>query len=209
MNITQPSFYVNDLEIPQAISQPSIGSNTPTASDKLKDCITYVERSVLLNALGLANYNLLQTALADLPASAQKWKDLVDGKEYDGKKWIGLKDPKSLLCYAVYYHFLDENSAFWSTMGIIKPESENSNNVTPAFKLATAYQKFIRKYQGGCVIEPERYEGIGFEYADYYGSSEEVEVSLYQYLRDQGDDFDFKVNPKFRVYSSTLNSFGL
>jgi len=208
MNITQPSFYVNDLEIPQAIAQPSIGSNTPTATAKLTDCITYVERKVLLGALGLANYNLLQTALADLPNAAQKWKDLVNGVEYDEKVWIGLKDPKSVLCYIVRHTFLDQNSTFWSTMGITKPESENSTNFTPAFELATMWQKFIEKYQKGCAVEPVRFSGIGYEYADYYGSDEDIDVSLLQYLRDKSSDFGFE-GSKFRFYDNSINSFGL
>ena len=208
MNITQPSFYVNDLEIPQAIAQPSIGSVTPTSQSKLTDCITYVERSVLLNCLGLVNYNALQLALANLPNADQKWKDLVNGKEYDGKVWIGLGSDKSLLCYAVRYAFLDENSTYWSTMGITKPESENSSNFTPVFELATMWQKFIRKYQGGCLLEPIHFSGVGFEYTDYYGEFDSVDVSLFEYLRDNVETYSFE-DAKFKRYNDTVNSFGL
>ena len=208
MNITQPSFYVNDLEIPQAIAQPSIGSNTPTNASRLIDCITYVERSVLLNCLGLVKYNELQAALIDLPNADQQWKDLVNGKEYEGKIWEGLGSPKSLLCYIVRYTFLDGNSTFWSTMGIMKPESENATNFTPAFELATTYQKFIKKYQGGCLSEPHRYAGLDYSYTDFYGETDEIEVSLYQYLRDNVDLYSWDIS-KFKSYNNDLNSFGL
>ena len=208
MNITTPSFYVNDLEIPQAIAQPSIQSNTPTPNAKLIDCITYVERRVLLNSLGLLMYNELQTALSDLPASDQKWKDLVNGKEYDGKVWIGLGNAKSLLCYAVRVEFLDQNSTYWSTFGITKPDAENAKNITPAFEIASTYQKFIEKYQGGFSSEPFRYYEIGVSFVDYYGNHNNVDVSLFQYLRDNIDVYGWS-QEFFKGYENTLNSFGL
>lgn len=207
MSIINNTYFKYDLAIPNAIAQPSVISNTPDGVADLTDCITHIEELVLINALGLTLYNELQTALADLPNADQKWRGLVNGKEYDNKKWIGLKDPKSLLCYAVYHAYLDYNSTFWTTLGIEKPKAENSQNVIPDFKLAASWQTFIRKYQGGACINPLRISTASFTYTDYYGSEDDVIVSLYQYLRDNKDVYGWS-SELFSFYKQK-NSFGL
>lgn len=209
MPIIDNTFFKYDLAIPNAIAQPTVIPNSPVPANvaALNDCIKYVEEELLLNALGVTIYNELKTALADLPNADQKWKDLVNGKEYDEKKWIGLKAEKSLLCYAVYYAFLDYNSTFWTTLGIEKPQAENSQNIVPDFKLAASYQTFLKKYQGGACIKPYRITTGSFTFTDYYGSESDVYVSLYQYLRDNKDVYGWE-DSLFAIYEQK-NSFGL
>lgn len=202
-NIINNTYFVNDLDIPNS-QEVAGGANQ---SSYVTDCITTVERSLLLKALGLNTYNELQAALPIVELSEDKWKWLVNGREYGGKVWEGLSNRKSLIAYLVYSTFLDQNSHFWSTMSTVKPDAENSINVTPAFKVAASWQKFLRKYQDGCMIEPYAIYGYGYEYKDYYGTNEDVEVSLYQYLRDNKELYGWEES-NFKMYTQK-NSFGL
>lgn len=203
MSIITPSYFKNDLYIPNA--EPTAGGANNYAA--LQDCINMVEGYILKNAFGLTLYNELVAALPIVVESDDKWKWLVNGREYDGKSWIGLANDKSPIAYAVYAAFLDINSHFWTTTGTMHPNPENSQAVSPTFKIATAWQNFIRKYQNGCHYES--YIEIGYDYVftDYFGSHEDVEVSLYQYMSDNKDLYNWD-NAKFKRYN-TVNSFGL
>lgn len=208
-NIIDTSYFINDLFIPLAVANPtSVASQaTPNNNVALTDLITVVEKDLLLNALGLTAYNELQTALLDLPNADQKWKDLVNGVEYDGKIWEGLDNEKSLIAYCVYFGFLSNNSDFYMAMGTTKPNAENSTHTNPNYKLATSWQMFIKKYQGNCLTNPNIYYHLGVPVVDYFGDSNEIQVSLYQFLNDKVDDYGFD-NTKFKTYRQK-NSFGL
>ena len=208
-NIINKRYFKNDLFIPNALEQPAIGSNTPNKVADINDAITVIERDILLSALGLDIYNELQAELPITETSPQKWIDLVNGVEYDGKAWEGLGSPKSLIAYAVYYNYLSGNSEFWSTLGVVKPESENSININPSYKIASAYQKYLNKYQNGCMVKPFKgyYKGVWFE--DYFGDdSKDVNVSLYQYLKDNANTYGWDTTI-FKVDIQNINSFGL
>jgi len=202
-SIINNTYFVNDLEIPKAIAQPSIGLNTPTATQSITDCIAYTEKDVLLRALGFTLYNELQTALPIIDGSLQKWKDLVNGVG----KWEGLNNSKSLLAYATYYNYLLRQSDYWATTGVVKAESANATNVTPAYKLAYANQVFINKYQGENCKHPYFANGIGWEYKDWYGTENEEQLNLYTYLRDNSELYGWEAS-KFRFFE-TVNTFGL
>lgn len=208
MAIISNTYFVNDLFIPQAVAKPALGTS-PNNVAEVNDCINTVEREVLLNALGLTLYNELQDALPIVTLSDQKWKDLVNGVEYDGKVWDGLANSKSLLAYAVYFNFLDDNSSYWTTTGVVKAESENASNVTPFYKISKAYQTFIRKYQSGFCIEPYRALIDGWLYTDYYAEHKDVNVSLFEFLRDKASIYNWS-EEKFKHYNPTSkNTFGL
>lgn len=202
-NIITTSYFVNDLDVPN--SKPVAGGANNISH--LKECITTIERSLLLNSLGLTIYNELQAVLPIVDTTEDKWKWLVNGKEYDGKVWDGLANPKSLIAYAAYCAFLDQNSHFWTTTGTVRTDTENSENITPAFKIATNWQVFLRKYQDGCHKHPITEYGIGWVYRDYFGNHDNIMVSLYQYLRDNKDLYGWGES-NFMMYEQK-NSFGL
>jgi len=202
-SIIDNTYFVNDLEIPGAIAQQSIGTNTPTATQSINDCISYTEKDVLLRALGFTLYTELQAALPITVLSEQKWKDLVNGVA----KWEGLDNRKSLLAYATYYNYLLTQSDYWATTGVVKAESANATNVTPAYKLAYASQLFISKYQGNNCGLPFVANGIGWEYIDWYDSEDTEVLSLYNYLRDNADLYGWDAS-KFRFFE-TVNTFGI
>jgi len=204
--IVTNTYFVNDLHIPHADNTQSIGVES-TPITQLNDCCAVVERDLLLNALGLTLYNELQTALVDIANADQKWKDLVNGVEYDGKIWEGLSNPKTFITYAVYYKFLNMESDYWTTFGTVKAEAANAINVTPFYKLTSAWNKFMQKYQSGSCPFPEYYSGLNWEFIDWYGRHDAVNVSLYEYLRDKADLYNWL--PEYFKYYQSVNTFGI
>lgn len=201
------TWFKYDLAIPNAIPMPSIVGDTVNNADGINDFIAAAEESLLLNALGLTIYNGLKNALDDIENADQKWKDLVNGLEYDGKVWEGLRSPKSLIAYYVYSEYLNQNSSFFTTHGVEKPRSENSENVTPFYKIAGSWQTFVKKYQGNAHNLPYRYMKDGVCVVDYIGEHTDVKVSLFNYLLDKKDVYGWETT-MFKIYEQK-NSFGL
>lgn len=199
----------NDLNLPLSndilVANPTIKSpNSQTAITNL--CIK-IEKQLLLNALGLDTYNTLQLALADIdnPLYAS-YKKLVEGDEYDGKVWEGLNNDYSLIAYHVYEQYLTEESERLTGVGNTQGKPEKATLVSPKYKIATANNNFISKYQGGYLQYPIVYNDG--EFIDWFGNQDGINVSLYQYLNDNAVNFpDFKPE-SFRCYE-TKNSFGI
>lgn len=210
MQIVDTSFFINELYIPLAVAtvSGSVSTTTPNNNGVLNSLIIEVEKDILLNALGLTNYNLLQTALVDLPNADQKWKDLVNGKDYGDYQWEGLNSPKGCLVYAVYYTFIHQNAEQLTAIGVTKVNSENAVNVSPFAKLANSWQKFTNKYQGGCLLNPLTSMSVDYSFVDWYGTQENVQRSLYQYLNDNAVTYGFDAS-KFQTFDDNVNSFGL
>jgi hypothetical protein len=210
MSISNIDNFVNDLYIPLAKGTISGTATTETPNSKayVLELINEVEKDVLLNALGLDLYNELMVALVDLPSADQKWRDLVNGVEYNGKVWEGLDNSKSLLLYAVYTLFIMNNSTFLTATGTAKPNTENSSNASNDAKVSYAWQKFLTKYQNGCLAEPLIYEDSGISFLDYYGNNDNIQRSLYQYLNDNLDVWDTWIASNFKLYER-INSFGI
>ena len=199
----------NELNIP--LSVPFITANpaleTPNEKAFLDELCVKIEKELLINALGLATYNTLQLALADIdnPLYAS-YKKLVQGDEYDGKVWEGLNNDYSLIAYRIYEQYLTEESQRLTGVGNTEGNPEKSTLVSPKYKIATANQNFITKYQQGYLEFPIIYDDGMF--IDWFGGDIGVNVSLYQYLIDKQTDFpDFSMET-FRCYE-TKNSFGI
>jgi len=210
-NIIDLSYFqrANALNIPMSVevlvANPSL--ETPNSTNALTELISKVEKSILVNALGLTTYNELQLAIADLnnPLYA-KYKKLVEGEEYDGKIWSGLNYEYSLLAWKIYETFLFDTNRQLTGIGNIEVKPQSATLVTPAYKLANANANFIQQYQGGYMKYPKIYNDG--EFIDYFGCSDDVEVSLYRYLTDKQADFSDVNLDNFKVYES-INSFGI
>jgi len=199
----------NDLNLP--LSKDVLVANTaitsPSAQTALTNLCVKIERSLLLNALGLTTYNTLQLALADIdnPLYAS-YKKLVQGDEYDGKIWEGLDNDYSLIAYRIYEQYLTEESERLTGVGNTQGKPEKATLVSPKYKIASANQNFIQKYQSGYLQFPIIYNDG--EFIDWFGNQEGVNVSLYRYLVDKASDFpDFSLDA-FKCYE-TKNSFGI
>lgn len=204
----------NGLYIPMSVEHPTstpaqASPNNATAIDLL--CVK-VEKELLQNALGLATYTTLQLALADIdnPLYAS-YKKLVEGDTYDGKMWTGLKYDYSLIAYRIYELFRTAAESQTTSTGEAKVNTQNSNQYTPAYKIADANQQFLVQYQGGYCEFPTVSFIDGVEFIDFYAMNEGVNVSFYQYMTDKKADFtDFDIE-KFKLFSENAvkNSFGL
>lgn len=203
----------NGLNIPLAIEIPTaVPTSTPSNSNYLDNLCIEVEKSLLLNSLGLTLYNQFQTALLEIDNVVnEKWNFLLKGQEYDGKKWIGLEYDLGFIAQKVYETYLTRTDEHLTMAGNVKANAENATVVTPVYKIASANQSFIKQYQKGYLDFPSVYTRNSIEFVDYYDDNNDVEVSFYQYLLDKKADFiDFDLS-KFKTYSilETKNSFGI
>jgi hypothetical protein len=199
----------NGLNIPLAkefiVANPSL--ETPNNSSALTYLCEKIEKTLLLNALGLTTYNELQLALADInnPLYA-KYKKLVQGENYDGKVWQGLNNDYSFIAWRIYEQFLFETNEQLNGIGVTQVTPQGATLVTPAYKIAGANANFLQAYQGGYMKYPIVYNNG--EFIDWFSTEENVEVSLYRYLIDKIADFTNVDLSLFRVYESQ-NSFGI
>jgi len=211
-NIIDLSYFqqANALNIPLSVqmivANPTL--ETPNSATALTELITKVEKSLLLNALGLTTYNELQLAIADEftnPLYA-KYQKLVEGEEYDGKIWQGLDYEYSLIAWKIQQEFLFNTNQQLTGIGNVEVKPQGANLVTPAYKIANANANFIQQYQGGYMKYPIIYNDG--EFIDWFGCNDEIEVSLYRYLTDKKVDFADVNLENFKVYE-TYNSFGI
>ena len=197
----------NILYIPLASEAPipSAVTSTPNDGTYIDALCIEIEKTILVNALGLTTYNELQLALADIdnPLNAS-YKKLVNGDEYDGKIWVGLKYDLSLIANAVWIEYVMQKNTNLSAVGNSQVNLEKGTLVTPMYKIANASASFIKQYQGQILDEPIV---IG-NFIDWQGGDDSVEVSLYRYLSDKKADFPNVDLNKFRFYEQ-INSFGI
>ena len=197
----------NILYIPLASEAPlpSAVTSTPNDGTYIDALCIEIEKTILVNALGLTTYNELQLALADIdnPLNAS-YKKLVNGDEYDGKIWVGLKYDLSLIANAVWIEYVMQKNTNLSAVGNSQVNLEKGALVTPMYKIANASASFIKQYQGEYLNEPI----IIGNFIDWQGCDDSVEVSLYRYLSDKKADFPNVDLNKFKFYEQ-INSFGI
>jgi len=198
----------NILYIPLASEAPlpSAVTSTPNDGTYIDALCIEIEKTILVNALGLTTYNELQLAIADEftnPLYAS-YKKLVNGDEYDGKIWVGLKYDLSLIANAVWIEYVMQKNTNLSAVGNSQVNLEKGTLVTPMYKIANASASFIKQYQGQYLDDPIV---IG-NFIDWQGCLDGVEVSLYRYLSDKKADFPNVDLNKFKFYEQ-LNSFGI
>lgn len=185
---------------------------TPTAKTDLELLIELCERQILLNALGVENYEQLKLAIDDLPNADQKWRDLINGITYtddNGIKviWNGLVgyQKMSLLACFVYCEYLRNKEQLLTTTGVVKNNSANADNVSATPKFIKVWNIFLNQYQGQYSENPKVLTNGFGEIGLDYSQGNNREVSLYQYLQSHKTDFaDFR----FKFYEN-FNSFGI
>ena len=206
-NIIDLTYFqkANQLNIPLSQSAPisNVAVQTPNNQQALQLLIDKTEKSILLNSLGLTTYNELQTALSDLD-TYPNFKKLVEGEEYDGKVWQGLKDTESLIAWRVLELFLQNANSQLTAVGTANINVEKGNLISPIHKIAIANQTFLYKYQGGYINNPI----VSGNFIDWFGRCDNVYVSFYQYLIDRKEDFVNLDFSNFAVYE-VENSFGI
>ncbi len=195
----------NELNIP--LSVPFITANpaleTPNEKAFLDELCVKIEKELLINALGLATYNTLQLALADIdnPLYAS-YKKLVQGEEYDNKIWIGLDNDYSLIAWRILEQYLFKSNEQLTALGTVNVQPEKAQLKSPKYKIASANANFINGYQKGYLEFPIiSFDGV---FVDWFGFDNDTYVSLYQYLNEWMVSYlrcngKVDIAPKYRV----------
>lgn len=215
MIIDTSYFLKKDVFIPNAVVQPSIGSNTPTSIAQLNAEIDQREYEFTLSFLGDAQntelYDQFETDGTWKTSALQKWKDLVDGVEFDGKKWNGLRytigaQKISIIAYYIYFFYLKEDFATYSTTGIQVAKSENATSQLPNEKQTTAWNKFVNMYDGANIQQrnysfSRNWNGLMLR----WNQGERNQVTLLDFFRAKSDVYD----TNFISYYGLINPYNL
>ena len=206
MIIDATYFEKGSLYIPNNKDISAAPLSEGSAMSEIEFFIDKYERELLLNALGVTLYNLLVTAMDDLPSADQKWQDLVNGKDYTinskTHRWEGLKgyNKQSLIAFYVYCQYLRNDESTYTTTGVVQNTAKNAENYNPTGKYINAWSSFMCQYQKDNYYNEPRviYNGSGEMGLDYFNNND-VQRSLYQYLTDANEldptafpDFEFR-----------------
>lgn len=223
MIIDNTYFQQGELYLPNARTVDADAGTSTTQVPKINTFISEFVRELLINALGVTNYNTLKgiidaNTLGDV--GNEKWAALVNGEDYtnpDGidMRWDGLKGfskTNSVLAYYVFCKYLRDEDVLYTTTGTVKDISKNAVSVSATPKYVNAWNKFIKLYQGGYqyVDTPRLIVNYAGEFGfDYYQQREGVFVSLMQYVYDKNvDDATNFPDAPMKLYE-VKNSMGL
>lgn len=211
MIIDSTYFTGKETYIPNAVAQPSIGSNNLNLSSLLDNEIEDKESELLLDILGFSQatelYNQFEPNGDWKVTALAKWVDLVDGKD----SWRGLRytignKKVSLIAYYVFFYYLANDYHSYTTTGMQIAKSENAMIQDPTIKQVSIWNKFIKMYVGNLKINQvtftENWNGTAMSQR---GINLSNEVSLYQFLSDNNDVYDIS----FFKPKSVINYFGL
>lgn len=146
MTLIDNTYFNNDINL------------TSEQLNIVQQWITDYEPVLLKKLLGYDLYTLLETDLnGTADPTAQRFKDLVDGKAFSftyygtdiSTKWGGLRDKtllKSVIAHYVYYQYRNEDESFNSNAGQVSPLGENSSKVSVQPKLRTTWNKVVDIY---------------------------------------------------------------
>lgn len=225
MIIDRTFFEKEPLLIPNLTSLEVRGATEPAQQGVIDRFIELCERDLLINALGITLFDELTIEAAKDPitpggggAAAQKWIDLVDGRNYTisaiEHRWEGLRgfSKNSLIAYFIFTSYLMNKDGILTTLGVVQPKASISENLSSTPKFINAWQTFISMYQGTSIHHPliihNRF-GIGIDHA---GSSINAPRSLFQYLTDTNtlDPTSFPNLTFGKVaLENSFNSFGI
>lgn len=214
--IIDSSYFLNKMVfIPNAVAQPSIGSNAPSIIDTLNGEIEYKEKELLISILGYDQYIELSQQFIEvagvwywIDTPLQKWVDLVDGKG----NWKGLRytiggNKISLIANYIFCHYLEQDYSTYTTTGVVILDSANSTLVNPIQKITIAWNDFVRQLNGlnrynySFRNYPLSYNGINFN----VGREGIIEFSLLDFMASKSLDYDLS----FFQIVTVRNSLGL
>lgn len=194
MYLIDQTYFTRKYEIPNLDEMDS------KIATSLNSCIDQYVRQFLQNALGYNLWKDLDSFIVDgalIPSAPQKWKDLLNGKEYtiNGKTyfWKGLIYNEgvflgSLLTPYVYYHFLTESISVLTGTGEKISDASNATNVNSTQRLTQTWNDFVNQYSGNYNSTPIAYFYRGVEVKDWYGGSSD-RVGFVQFITDNSSDY--------------------
>jgi hypothetical protein len=197
MSIIDTTYFTGlSTKIPNNENNPSITGQSPSSSAVIASFIEKYERELMLGSMPLSTYKDLKTyaEIAD-PVFDEKLDSILNGKEYVYKGidvvWDGLIQEygtikTSLIADYVFWHYLNQDSKHYGTVGIHRSLSKNAISLSPHQKMVEVWGLFSRSYEYGY----SRYNtNISKPYysvleSDFYENDMNVQRSLYQFLRD-------------------------
>lgn len=198
--LTSNYFKSGELFIPNSVAVPSINPNTPNAVDNLQSFIDKYEKILLVDVLGIVQYN---TLLANQSQTSGIWFDLISGKEYDNKVWAGLKP---IIASFVFCKYLENDKSYYTGVGMERSKAENSIPVNPTEKIVEVWNSFVEMYQGSFNCDYRFLQPIFyFEGWDLGNFRKKTYASLIDYLRAFPDDY----STEYFVGYEAKNRFGL
>jgi len=198
--LTSDYFKSGELFIPNSVAVPSINPNTPTAVDNLQSFIDKYEKILLVDVLGIEQYN---TLIDNQSQTSGIWFDLINGKEYENKVWEGLKP---LIASFVFCKYLENDKSYYTGVGMERSKAENSISVNPTEKIVEVWNSFIEMYQGSFNCDYRFLQPIFyFEGWDLGNYRNKTYASLIDYLKAFPDDYSVE----YFVGYQPKNRFGL
>ncbi len=203
-------YLINEANFTRELSIPNLTSSQSGNAVELNYYADEKPRLLLQMSLGNVLFSQLDSQVTSgiLNVDAdQKWKDLVNGKEYDGKVWKGLNYLEgsfkvSLLAYYTYWNWV--NDSYLSNFQI---QAKNADNINPTSTLVDIWNKFLEMYQGINNYCLPRVSNIyGTTFVDYFVNNNSKYVSLLQFLKDNPTDYS---NPQLYTFENISNSNSL
>lgn len=189
------NFFVGKINV------PNIHSSNSQTGDELDYFIDFYETYLLKNTLGFILYNELKLNILDgavLPTAPQKWKDLVNGKEYtkdnEVRVWNGLiyetgTLKQSIIADFIYFKWFTERNRNTGA-GVTQIEVKNAIIENPTIHLVTIFNTFVNDYFGNIKninLKVSYQNDVPFY--DWYATNESVSVGLIEFLNDFETDF--------------------
>lgn len=145
--------FIDSTYLNGEIAYPNLTDN----ATMLTAAITQYEKEILISALGYKLYSLLIADCTNFVPATQKYKDLVNGVEFEHEsitgetitlKWEGLKNTQkqSLIAYYVYCKLLERESIHLSDVGTLVLKSEGGERVSPYDKMIMAWDRMRELY---------------------------------------------------------------
>lgn len=188
---------------------PNTNEAISNSGSQLNMLIDSKVRLCLQMALGHTEFKSLDADIVNgelKTDAAQRWKDFVNGKEYQvngkGYKWIGLNadygaNKVSLLVNFVYYYWLESTA---TRLNGTSQGTGKAKNVTPTNYIPNAveaWNAFVAMYQGDYFMKQPRplfdywFTRLPYFYSDWYHGSciknDTGYVSMLRYLHDNRD----------------------
>ncbi len=205
MPITDLTYYKAEIFIPNTQASAS-DSLTGVVAD-VNQFISQYEREALIKTLGFPLYDEF-AAEFDVdgndvwtikPAADQKWKDLLNGKEYtiggDTVNYRGMifTEPfsgttlsRSFIAYYIYYNYLNDNMEDYAGTGITELQAKNATRTSPIPKSIRSWRRFYELVVGS-FNQPALIENRSGRFGTDWFGTDDTERSLYQFIDDQNE----------------------
>jgi len=219
--IIDKSYFKGNLRIPNVQTDLApLGDRMGNQVD-LDAYILQYEKELMTYALGYAAYKSFNDSFnvdgSLKPGAEQRWKDLIDGKEYtnpngDLVKWDGLRYTLgsfkySLIADYVFSKFLNDHSRTFSGTGMVKEGASGATVESSIPRVAESWDTFIDKYQGNSTESgyPRLIQKEGLIGIDWSSDFDASNITLYRFLSDNDADYS---DAKFSFFGR-INSFGI